>query len=180
MSVHGHEADVSGADLSRGADLERAIERVKDFWKVNCSQLAEFDTTLSAKDEEIARLKQRLERPHSTSPILLEYSDDEVPPPRTETTVKQRRGRAPPVDPFTGEDPEFRLEDWLPALQRATKWNGWTETEELIQLAGHLRGKALMEWNLLEEESRSDLNTAVKALKDRLEPGSGVLAAQDF
>ena len=46
-------------------DLERAIERVKDLWKVNCSQLAEFDTTLSAKDEEIARLKQRLERPHS-------------------------------------------------------------------------------------------------------------------
>ena len=37
-----------------------------------------------------------------------------------------------------------------------------------------------MEWNLLEEESRSDLNTAVKALKDRLEPGSRVLAAQEF
>ena len=37
-----------------------------------------------------------------------------------------------------------------------------------------------MEWNLLEEESRSDLNTAVKALKDHLELGSRVLVAQDF
>ncbi len=58
-------------------------------------------------------------------------------------TDGKRRGRAPPVDPFTGERPEERLDDWLPGLQRASQWNGWSEQELLLQLAGHLRGTAL-------------------------------------
>ena len=41
----------------------------------------------------------------------------------------RRRGKAPPVDSFTGEDPEIRLEDWLPALQRASEWNGWSNAD---------------------------------------------------
>ena len=28
-----------------------------------------------------------------------------------------RRGKAPPVDPFTGEEPEIRLDDWLPLFE---------------------------------------------------------------
>ncbi len=51
--------------------------------------------------------------------------------------------KAPPVDPFTGENPEIRLEEWLPSLQRASTWNGWTEEELLLQLVGHVRGRAL-------------------------------------
>ena len=55
-------------------------------------------------------------------------------------------GRPPPIDPFTGEDPEIRFEDWLPALVRASCWNDWSPEENLLQLAGHLRGRALQEW----------------------------------
>lgn len=43
-----------------------------------------------------------------------------IPPlvPPTESPT-QRRGKAPPIDPFTGEDNETRFDDWLPTLERA-------------------------------------------------------------
>jgi len=59
----------------------------------------------------------------------------------TESRTAQH-GKAPPVNPFTGEDAETILNDWLPSLQRATLWNGWVEEEKLMQLAGHLWGRA--------------------------------------
>ncbi len=61
---------------------------------------------------------------------------------------RKSRGRAPPVDPFTSEDPETQLDDWLPALQRASKWNKWTKDELLIQLAaGHYKnGVSWIQW----------------------------------
>ena len=34
-----------------------------------------------------------------------------------------RKGRAPPVDPFSVEDEAVTLDDWLLALQRAATWN---------------------------------------------------------
>ena len=95
-------------------------------------------------------------------------------------SMMRRRGKAPPVDSFTGEDPEIRLEDWLPALQRASEWNGWSNADQLLQLAGHLRGRALQEWNLLEKSDKSSYNKAIDALRARLDPGSKALAAQDF
>ena len=61
----------------------------------------------------------------------------------TPVSSRMRRGKAPPVDPFTGEDPECRLDDWLLTLRTAADWNGWTEGDSLIQLAGHLKGRAL-------------------------------------
>ena len=33
--------------------------------------------------------------------------------------VPTRRGKAPPIDSFTAEDRDTRLEDWLPTLERA-------------------------------------------------------------
>ena len=50
-------------------------------------------------------------------------------------TSQVRRGKAPPVYPFTREDPEFRLVD--PNTEESS---GWTEGDLLIQLAGHLKG----------------------------------------
>ena len=44
------------------------------------------------------------------------------------------------VNEFSGEDPECLLDDWLPSLNRASLWNGWSEEEQMIQLAGHLKG----------------------------------------
>ena len=50
-------------------------------------------------------------------------------------------GRPRLLTSFTGENQEVCIDDWLPALERASTWNGWTEEECLMQLAGHLRGE---------------------------------------
>ena len=49
-----------------------------------------------------------------------------------------------------------------------------------MQLAGHLRGRALQEWNLLSETERSKLEIAVGALRSRFEQGSKTMVAQEF
>ena len=35
-----------------------------------------------------------------------------------------RRGKAPPIDAFTGDSPELRIDNWLPNLEGASLWNG--------------------------------------------------------
>ena len=50
----------------------------------------------------------------------------------------------------------------------------------LIQLAGHLRGRALQEWGLLSAHERESLEEATTILHNRLDPCSRALAAQDF
>ena len=35
------------------------------------------------------------------------------------------------------ESPNVLWEDWIPTLEQAAIWNGWSE-EKLLQLAGHL------------------------------------------
>ena len=82
----------------------------------------------------------------------------------------RRRGKALPVEPFTGEKQDELLDDWLPTLERAGVWNAWSNEELLMQLAGHLRGRALQEWDLLTPEEKSGWKNAVTALKSRLEP----------
>ena len=165
-------------------EVERLKQRLKDMWQTNCKQLAEFDDIVTSKEDETASLKEKL---HSQSSMS-------SPPPSvgdlSEITndilgiqlvkPQPRRGKARSIDHFTGENPEIRLDDWLPSLRRAAEWNGWCEKEQLIQLAGHLRGRALQEWNLLSNEQLGDLDSAVKMLKERLDPGSKVLAGQDF
>ncbi len=66
-----------------------------------------------------------------------------------------RGSEAPSVDSFTGKNPELRLDDWLPSLQRASEWYGWSEEELLLQLSGYLCGRALQEWVLLGEEDKT-------------------------
>ena len=73
------------------------------------------------------------------TPLESSGEDEVVLPVRL---VRQRRGNAPQVDALTEENPEVRLDDWLPALQRAAEWINWGQDELLIQLAGHLRGRA--------------------------------------
>ena len=59
------------------------------------------------------------------------------------------------MDNFTGEDSTIRWEDWLPTLERAATWNGWSDEESLMLLASRLRGQALVEWNLLSGEEKT-------------------------
>ena len=106
-----------------------------------------------------------------------------VPTPTVDpVTVRgvRKAGKAPPVDPFTSELPDVRFEDWLPTLERAAHWNGWSEEEKLMQLAGYLRGKALQEWNPLSKTEKATYESATCELGRRLDPGNRVMAVQDF
>lgn len=47
----------------------------------------------------------------------------ELPSLVTVARAKKHNGKAPPVEFFTGENPEVRVEDWLPVLGRATCTN---------------------------------------------------------
>ena len=108
-------------------------------------------------------------------------SEDSVSDPAVLPSSREsRRGRASPIDKFSGESPEVHLDDWLPSLQRALSWNKWTEEEQLIQLAGHLKGRVLAEWNLLSRTETGTMGAAVKSLRECLEPCSKVMAGQDF
>jgi len=65
-------------------------------------------------------------------------------------------------------------------LQQASEWNEWTSEETLIQLAGHLKGQALREWNLLEDNDKVSWQEAANILQSRLEHGNHTIAAQEF
>ena len=88
---------------------------------------------------------------------------------------RARRGKAPPVEAVTGTEPECRLEDWLPTLKRAADWNGWTDSDLLLQ-----KGRALQEWNLLPDDQKTTYDRAVITLRERLDPGNRIMVAQDF
>ena len=94
--------------------------------------------------------------------------------------VQRRRGKAPPIDEFTAEDSQITIDDWILILEHAASWNGWTEDESLMQLAGHLRGQALLEWKLLDSRDKATYHSAIKALRERLDPGNQSIAALDF
>ena len=197
-----HIKDVTG-------ELEREKERERSAWRLNCQQIACYDTQLNEKESEIATLNIQLEaettrvrsredevlspreapRAVERLPSSLRGTTDHVSPTgpigslggrSVAARSAERRGKAPPVDPFNGEKPDLRLDDLLPNLERAALWNGWTDDELLLQFAGHLRGRALLEWNLLDREEKSSYKTATDALRTRLDLGGRALAAQDF
>ena len=92
-----------------------------------------------------------------------------------------RRGKAPPVDPFTGEEPEIRLDDWLPSLKRAATWNEWMERGAPSAAGGTpVVGVPYKSGSLLEEASRETYQTAVESLRLHIDPSSHTLAARDF
>ena len=173
---------------------------------MSCEQVSAFDEAVTAKDAEIGSLKARiaeLEEPctdpvaHSPHTRGSEPSERDArghpvsmpyPSPHSGHGVLRAslarttpcRGNATPVSEFTGDDPDCTLEDWLPSLERAIVWNAWTEEEQIIELAGHLKSRALQEWNLLKPGDKASFTEAVEALRFRLDCGGKALAAQDF
>jgi hypothetical protein len=93
---------------------------------------------------------------------------------------QRRRGKAPPIEVFSGEDPAILLDDWLPSLERASQWNGWSAEDKLMQLPGYLCGRALQEWWLLSSSEQDSYSSAIEALRQRLDPGSKTVAAQEL
>ena len=113
---------------------------------------------------------------------MMNTSDISVLLPAVELSVGRhaRQGKAPPVEPFTGEKPDILWEDWISMFERAAVWNGWEEQDKLLQLAGHLRGKAQREWDMLEPASKVTFKVTTKALHDRLNLDGKAVAALDF
>ena len=93
---------------------------------------------------------------------------------------RRRQGKAPPIEFFSGEDPAILLDDWLPSLERASSWNGWSAEDQLMQLSGYLRGRALQEWRLLPSSEQKSYSVAIEALRMQLDPGSKMVTAQEF
>ena len=145
---------------------------------------------MSDKDAEIEHLKQQLVSlqghpvANLDTSVTTEPSVTGIAQPEAQAEwhacTGGRKGSAHPVDPFSGEDEAVRLDDWLPALQRAATWNGCREADLLLQFAGHLRSRALQEWDLLFEDQKSTFCTAVDSLRERLDPGGRMVAVQDF
>ena len=115
--------------------------------------------------------------PNSTR---LQAQKEQQLPAHQDEARRRRRGRAPPVEQYTGESKYEQLDDWLPTLERAGQWNERTPEELLLQLAGHLRGRALQEWNLMSRTEKSSWDKAVQSLKSRLEPGAERLLHKTF
>ena len=141
--------------------------------------LAEMDGSLVEKDEEISLLKDEVARLRLSS-LSVSSEGTSVEPEGVPASTRVRHRKAPPIDSFTGEDPECCLDDWFPTLRRAADWNGWTEGDLLIQLAGHLKGRARQEWNLIADNEKRTYSQATGALRGRLDLGSQIMAAQDF
>ncbi len=178
-------------DQLKGALQDEKL-RVKEQWMWSCDQVVEQDALIGAKEDKIIELKRELatwETPHTSLPdggsSVEEEArgcDREDPLLELRAAVsarlgRTRRGRAPPVDPITGENEEIQLDDWLPALQRASCWSS---EELLLQLVGHLQGRALQVWALLNDTDKNTLVRATEALRAHLDPGSETMVAQDF
>ena len=149
---------------------------------MQCEQMVQSDNEIAEREAEISELRAKLAERESREIRVLEEgtTSGEEHKPRPSPGRVVHRGKAPPVDAFTGEEADLHLEDWLPTLERASSWNGWTQEELLMQFTGYLRGRALQEWNLLGPEERENYEAATQALQTRLDPRGRALAAQEF
>ena len=138
------------------AALEKEKRRVKRIWREKCDLQLPHEDAMDAKDVEIARLKARLlavTLPAAANPRTVPSPGDR----RVDETslVPLRHGKAPPIDSFSAEGLDEQWDEWLPTFERAAEWNNWSDTECLLQLAGHLRGKARQKFSLLTPEEKS-------------------------
>ena len=91
---------------------------------MSCAQVAEQESLLAKREDEIVELQERLRACMRDAPPRSHSSGSESdpvghgdPPPTVRTEPAKGRGKVLPVDMFTGEDAEVRFEDWLPSLK---------------------------------------------------------------
>ena len=189
LTVENNALKVEVSELGKRLCDEKS--RFRDMWHTNCQCLAEYDQIIMTKDVAIEELNHQLcsLTVVSSLPSVEIHSDYPEAHGRGETNGREAVqvvgsrvlcGKAPPVDPFTGEDSDICFDKWLPPLEQAQVWNDWMEEELLLQLAGHLCGRAIQEWGLLNTNTKKSYSQAIKALRLRLDPGSRTVAAQDF
>lgn len=207
VSVEGLRAEIVSYNaqlLELQHSLEKERQKSRRFWRQKCEVMLAHEDALEEKEAIIATL-QRSQAVESRRTSVSETLVDQPAPPLLDnvllshvpdtsqptircrgdmgtviTSGQVRRGKAPPVECFSGDDADVTWDDWLTTLERAATWNGWSESEKLLQLAGHLKGKAIQEWNLMEEADKTSYNRATVALRGRVDQGSTKLAAQDF
>jgi len=181
--------------------LDREKTKARHYWREQCDELARHEDELEAKDIEISLLKAKLLASPKSSvndkssqsgiaadlPLRTTHPPSanllyEIAPAHRElqTSPGVRHGKAPPVDTYAGEGADMLFEEWLPSFERVAAWYGWSENEKLIQLAGHLKGKAQQEWSLLSLSLRDQYSSATVAIRDKLDPSRKALAVQDF
>jgi len=89
-----------------------------------CEQLLAHEALIE-KDAEIAMLKAlQSGKESSASDVIVDPVNTIVDArilSEASTVSHGRRGKAPPVDAYTGSDPELRFDDWLPMLERAAQ-----------------------------------------------------------
>ena len=161
------------------AVVAKEKQKVKRIWREKCEQQLSHKEAIDRKVMEIARLKARLlavtsppSPPTSPGSSIRVFQDE----PRRPSS-SHRRGKAPPpVDSFSAES---LYEQWDDCLERAAEWNGWTDSERLLQLADHLRGKTRL-FSLLSADHKVTFANAIVAMTGKLDAGSRALAAQDF
>ena len=87
------------------SELQKEKEKMKHVWQANCQQVSELETELSERDEIIKTLRERLRgaevvlSERSTTPTLV--STEKEPSRRQRKLPIKRKGRAPPIEPFT-------------------------------------------------------------------------------
>ena len=126
--------------------LEKEKRKSKRFWRDKCEQLLNYKEDLEAKDVPKAQLimatasgrSEHIDRaivsPHreqndtsrarltaTTHNSLCSYSSSSEPRVQFPTS---RIGKAPPIEPFTGEGVDILFEEWLPSFERTVVWNG--------------------------------------------------------
>ena len=148
--------DISGPTIS--TDIRLRSTRLMPGWaRLHTSEHTGHRSVVGTSPEDPVSPITHRSTPRST---LLDAGISSVATGlRTSHPSQPRRGKAPPIDTFSG-DGSVSFEDWIPALERCSMWNAWSEEETLLQLAGHLRGRALEEWNLMEEGDRHDISKA--------------------
>ena len=100
-------------------ELRVAKERHKKMWQMTCEQSWEQEL-LAAQQKEIDHLKAREKTrvttpPGPVAPSHSEYAPSEHPSGGlsrlpSERLEAQRKGKAPPIDLYTGENPEVRID----------------------------------------------------------------------
>ena len=181
---------LEGELVGAKAAVEKEKRKVKKIWREKCEMQLFNEDALDEKDAEIATLKARLLNctlPPTSSRAKYDQlksatgdADHKMEEHRSALQLPHRRGKAPPIDPFSAEELDEHWDEWLPTFERAADWNGWSDAERLLQLAGHLRGKARQEFSLLTPDEKSTFIKAKVAMSSRLDIGSKALAAQDF
>ena len=120
------------------SQLKKEKERAKKLWALSCKQAMEQEELLVAKELEVEDLRARLEESvcqaeegsraggsshaggggmeGSSLEEEEEYDHHSVETShhslRPITCATPRKGKAPPIDPYTGESPEKRFDDY--------------------------------------------------------------------